>query len=253
MEDHEKKINRKRKILNVTGLIVFISVIVIWKYSKEIQGYIFPTVGTDQFSIVSSLFSALSVAGVIYAILLQSIELELQRNEIKQSTEQLKDQKIALQEQSKTMMVQLFEGTFTTILKSHHDFVSTLVYRPNNRGSEEQIGNILFISLIYNIDKAFNEDTLPIEEKQRIYNKDFYVGAGIIIPYLKSFDVVLRYIERSEQLSQHDKGFYNSIVDAQLSKAERRFIRIHMECFKPFDKPSAEIVNRLKRFEANNN
>lgn len=236
----------KRLRLNIIAVLVFAFVVVLWLYSHEIQERIFPESSTDQFNIVTSLFSALSVAGVIYAILLQRLELELQRNEIKQSTQQLKEQKDALDEQSKTMLLQQFEGTFTSILKSHHEFVSTLVY---HLGAESLLGINFFAPLTTQIDTSVgNSQVSTIDETRKTYRKEFLYEAKVILPYFKSLDVVLKYVERSK-LSEADKSFYNSIIDAQLSREALRFIQTHIKLYEPDEDVGKEILARLIKFQ----
>jgi hypothetical protein len=74
-------------VLFFVVLIIQISIALIVYFNFES----WPDRGTfgDMFGSVNSLFSGLAFAGVIYAILLQSKELELQREELKLTREEL--------------------------------------------------------------------------------------------------------------------------------------------------------------------
>lgn len=64
----------------------------------------------DSFGVINTLFSALALGGVIYAILLQQEELGLQREELKNTREEMEGQKLATRKQN-------FESSFFQLLK----------------------------------------------------------------------------------------------------------------------------------------
>ncbi|MEK6782369.1 MAG: putative phage abortive infection protein [Bacteroidota bacterium] len=244
--NEQEKLEKKKSNINKIALGGVIFVLGFWIFAPSIKQW-FPDSTTDQFNAVTSLFSALSVAGVIYAILLQSHELELQRNEIKHSTEQLRDQKIALQEQSETMRLQQFESTFTTILKAHREFVSTLAYQRDDGGSFQGVN--LFTPLVDQVIHTHEGNRASTwEQHKEIYQSMFLYKAKAILPYFRSLDAVLKYIERSH-LTDGDKSFYTSIIDAQLTSGEHGFIRLHIRNFDPVEDVGKEILARLIRFQ----
>lgn len=57
----------------------------------------------DMFGGINALFSGLALVGIVFAILLQSRELELQRMELEETRKELKGQKEQLKEQNKTL------------------------------------------------------------------------------------------------------------------------------------------------------
>jgi hypothetical protein len=84
-------------VLFFVVLIIQISIALIVYFNFES----WPDRGTfgDMFGSVNSLFSGLAFAGVIYAILLQSKELELQREELKLTREELSKSALAQSDQ----------------------------------------------------------------------------------------------------------------------------------------------------------
>ena len=59
----------------------------------------------DTFGFVNSLFSGLALAGVVIAVLLQSEELHLQRNELEDTREQLRLSAESQQKQSESLFL----------------------------------------------------------------------------------------------------------------------------------------------------
>jgi hypothetical protein len=71
----------------------------------------------DSFGSLNALFSALALAGVVITIILQSRELGLQRDELKETRKEF-------QIQNETLKIQRFENTFFSLLNLHHQIVT---------------------------------------------------------------------------------------------------------------------------------
>lgn len=71
----------------------------------------------DSFGYVNSLFSGLALAGVIIAILLQTKELNLQRFELEQTTDALKQSAAAHQEAQDSLKLQTFLNTCNLLME----------------------------------------------------------------------------------------------------------------------------------------
>lgn len=116
----------ERKI-NKYALIVVVVMILLWATTWILTDYYIcnPTErGTfgDMFGSVNALFSGIALAGVIYTILLQRIEL-------RQNTAELRGQKEQLKIQNETMQLQKFENSFFQLLSFHqklHDELKVL-------------------------------------------------------------------------------------------------------------------------------
>src|SRR5690606_20853252 len=80
-----------------------------------------PNAGTigDMFGSINALFSGLALAGIILTILLQRNELQLQREELKQTRKEFETQ-------NETLKLQRFENTFFSLLNLHHEIVSNM-------------------------------------------------------------------------------------------------------------------------------
>jgi len=83
----------------------------------------------DSAGVINALFSALALAGVILAVLMQSRELELQREEFKKTTEALENQKKEFVEQNKTLKYQQFDNTLFNMLSLQQQIVNTLSFK----------------------------------------------------------------------------------------------------------------------------
>jgi hypothetical protein len=75
----------------------------------------------DMFGAVNALFSGLAFAGVVYAILLQRNELELQRQELSDTRTELHAQTEHFARQNATLAAQSTDNTFFQLLSLHND------------------------------------------------------------------------------------------------------------------------------------
>ena len=71
--------------------LTFLVIIFLWGMSIIVLFWLFPDIGVrgqfgDTFGAVNALFAGLAFAGIIFAIILQKKELELQRQEFKGDT-----------------------------------------------------------------------------------------------------------------------------------------------------------------------
>lgn len=124
MEDSEKSKTEKkaeRKLIWVLfGVILLI--IGIWFLNKELlENKCFDDRGTfgDMFGGVNALFSGFALAGIIFTILLQRIELKYQREELIETRKEFKIQ-------NSTLKLQRFENTFFSLLELHHKIVDSI-------------------------------------------------------------------------------------------------------------------------------
>lgn len=109
------------------GLVVFLIWLAAWIFlptvitNSETRGQF-----GDMFGVVNALFSGLAFAGIIFTILLQKRELELQREEMADTREVLKAQKEELATQNATIKTQVFESSFFNLLKAHQESAQTI-------------------------------------------------------------------------------------------------------------------------------
>lgn len=75
----------------------------------------------DMFGAINALFTGLAFAGLIVTIILQTQELGLQRDELKAT-------RVEFKEQNKTLTLQRFENTFFSLISLHHQIVDSIDY-----------------------------------------------------------------------------------------------------------------------------
>lgn len=75
----------------------------------------------DTFGALNAAFSGLALAGVIYAVVLQSQELGLQREELVQTRAEIAGQREEMQLQNETLRAQLYESSFLELLSQFRE------------------------------------------------------------------------------------------------------------------------------------
>lgn len=130
-----KTIKAFARVLKENKSIVIISLVVIGIYalswllinccieSKNERGLF-----GDQFGAVNALFSALAFLGLIITLLMQKEELELQRDELKQTREEMVNQRSEFEMQNKTLKKQQFENSLYNMLQLQQQIVNDLEY-----------------------------------------------------------------------------------------------------------------------------
>ena len=116
--------------------LTFVSVVSAWLVTGQVLSPMKDR-GTwgDMYGGLNALFSGLAFVGVIYAILLQSEELKLQRRELAETRAELKGQRQASEEQNKSIGQQTFENTLFQFIEVLENAKKSL-----NRRSDD--GNI---------------------------------------------------------------------------------------------------------------
>lgn len=151
----------------------------------------------DSFGALNTLFSGLAFAGIIISIFLQSQEL-------KETREELRGQKEALEKQN-------FEETFFQLLRLHNEIVSSLTF-------EYEKGRGIFKNLYRQFritNQKFNDKTPNnINETFLIFHEDYHQYIG---HYFRNIYQILKYIKSSDV---KNKKSYSNFLRAQLSSDE---------------------------------
>ena len=167
----------------------------------------------DIFGAVNALFSGLAFGGLIFAILLQREELELQRNE-------LRDTRREFETQNKTLATQLFENTFFQLLRSHHDIVRALEM---GSGDNRAAGRVCFDRLFNDMDRIYkNWQSVQSPPPQAQYAWGPYetmYGSHewLLGHYFRQLYHIIKFVNDSQI---EDKRRYCKFVRAQLSSFE---------------------------------
>ncbi len=209
MKKKEEKFFSKYQAL-IIGVIFAIIVLILWfsswigiEYYSNLSENSFEARGTfgDMFGAVNALFSGLAFVGLIVAILLQRQELELQRNELTETREEF-------EKQNKTMAQQRIENTFFNMLTLHNDIINSM--KNGNNDGRAAIGdyakNFINIKRSRDIYKAF------VEFKKQYGNK--------IDHYFRNMYNIIKFIDKTESLSDEAKKIYTNLLRAQLSDGE---------------------------------
>ena len=191
----------------------------------------------DSFGVVNALFSGLAFAGVIFAILLQKKELELQR--------------IAIEGEKKAFQKQNFESSFFQLLTIHNDVVNSMVIRKGIDGEyfgRESFGYMLKeFKSIYLSDmrndglsggvlegalKGARKGELDVTEELRQlidekvsekYEEFFVAYQAYVGHYFRHMYHVIKFVDQhgffdGEEFKE--KKFYTDLIRAQLSSDE---------------------------------
>lgn len=174
----------------------------------------------DSFGALTSLFTALAFAGLIFTLFVQKQELSLQRREFESLViEQEKSNKI-LENQSNSIYRQNFENTFFNLLGefrairdgiSYHPFKGSSFY---GKEAVEKMSGALFSRIDRTSSKDFQEE----------YAEFYSENENNIGPYLRLFFHITSFIDTSEIV---DKKFYTNILRAQLSSNESQIFMMN--------------------------
>ena len=168
----------------------------------------------DQFGAVNALFSGLAFAGLIYTILLQRDELNQTRQDIKNQTKEF-------EEQNKTLDLQRFEMSFFNLLSQHNEMVSLLTYGNANTDGGTKIGRNALKSLVSTISKIINKNHDATNEARDCitlyYDREYKYNEDLLGIYFRSLYSIFNFIDSNENI---DKLFYSKIVRSQMSESE---------------------------------
>lgn len=163
----------------------------------------------DMFGSINALFSGWAFLGVIIAILLQKMELEEQRKEIR-------DSRIAHQQTADELRQQTFDNAFFQMVSLHHQLVEAIVtYRTNGtpmRG-RDCLGNFYRV-LKSNLSQEHKINEKSVMEKYEKLHSDI---EGQVGHYFRNLYNIIKFVDRN---AVKDKKLYTNLVRAQLSSSE---------------------------------
>lgn len=128
------------KFKNIFYIIIGIIVIMIFNYfiinkffdSWEIRGQV-----GDSFGVITTLFSGLAFAGLIYTIYLQRNELQLQREELKLQREEMIKSREQLSKQVAILKTQLGAEVVKMMVSAHKMEVEAILLESARRSNSE--------------------------------------------------------------------------------------------------------------------
>lgn len=181
----------------------------------------------DMFGMINALFSGLAFAGIIYTILLQRIELELQRDEIAKSTSELEGQKLALNRQN-------FENKFFQLINLHHQIVNEIHENwqhrtpPNYNDKREIFGNAATLIHGIYVHPGGYKGLSGINKLITIYQTEVYSKHRAVFGhYFRNLFHIVKFVAETKELDLLEKEEdtnvrynYIKILRAQLSSYE---------------------------------
>lgn len=165
----------------------------------------------DMFGAVNALFSGLAFAGIIFTIFLQRRELQLQRDELIRTGDEIAGQRKQLEAQSKTFSKQSFESTFFSLLQ-----------RLGAVSSSPMEGVILSFQVIRDcsIRDMKSHGIAPddlIEAVRKVVSVHIREHQDILDVFHQVLLTVLRYVDDSDQ---ENKRFYTDVVRCSLNHSQ---------------------------------
>lgn len=220
--DNMKKKSEESKEVRLLPRILISGVVVtfIWVSAMFSISCYFPELEErgqfgDMFGSVNALFAGLAFSGVIWAIIIQKQELELQRKEIRGQKEQLQAQDLTLQKQN-------FESSFFQLMSFHNEIVNSLETRTMNSG-EKLNGRSCFRSFLYDLRHAYDSESHNDSEQD--FNSLFELFLGRhqskIGHYFRHLYNTVKFVDQHHFLYQSaDRKTYTNLIRAQLSSNE---------------------------------
>ncbi|MDN3365411.1 putative phage abortive infection protein [Priestia megaterium] len=171
------------------------------------------------------ILTLISSIGVILTLRMQQEQLELQRIELRNSVEEMKDTKLEIKEQGKTMSLQRFENTFFNMLTLHNSIVQSLdVFSDGHDIKNRQVFMYIagqlrgeLYSLIGNY--KLKEDEPDFKKITATYASIYETYESHLGHYFRNLYRIVKFVHES-QLSYDEKRNYIGIIRAQLSSSE---------------------------------
>ncbi len=234
--DKQERELRKRLVIGVsavtTVVILYGAFIVVTSWPISLGDVSKAGVFGDSFGVLTSWFSGLAFAGIIFTIFLQKEELKLQREELKSTRE-------VLQSQVKETKHQSFENTFFQMLRLHNDIVNSIDIR--SEGAVTVSGRDCFEQFFGRLGRAyrirgqlvyiakhgeFSSEADRIESAYLSFWTDNQQDLGHYFRYLYT---IFKFIHNSEV---DNKKFYSNIIRSLLSDNE--LLVIFYNCLSQF-------------------
>lgn len=204
------------------GMFVIIVICAVW----WMVPLLYPVPGEagqfgDMFGVANALFSGLAFVGVVAAILLQRVELQLQREELTETRGEIRLQREQMEEQNESLLRQRFEATFFKLVRLLNDKASALTLTHGGRlkvGSEAiqaYAAEVRRVSV-----RAFGQDYRELLDDSAIEGLRTEVRRAVgnaFYHYARTTYTVLRFIDRT---GGFDAKLYAGILRAQLSTNE---------------------------------
>lgn len=153
-----KKVNQTRFMDNLSKLILLSAIVILlWGFSGYLTYKLIPewsdrgTFG-DMFGAINGLFSGLAFAALIYTIILQRQEIQMNRDEIKMNRKELKKSAVAQEEQVKQTHLASKINAFSTVI----NYYNIQVGNSNNSSELIEKARLKRKALIHQLDELID-------------------------------------------------------------------------------------------------
>ena len=170
----------------------------------------------DMFGGVNSLFSGLAFTGIIFTILLQRKEFELQREELKATRKVMNDQ-------GNTLNTQRFENTFFAMLSLHNEMLATMdiIYSNGNTKKGKACLKNHMDALKNKWPKFANDPSDEADKIAKCYQLWYSEKYTDVAHYFRMLYTIVKFVDDSNMVN---KKQYTNIVRAQLSAQEQMLL-----------------------------
>lgn len=226
----------------------------------------------DAAGFINGWFSALAFAGVIYAIILQKKDLELQKEELSHTRKELEGQKAEFKIQNETLRRQRFENTFFNLMQqqllisdnisiSYTEYDNSIESISNKR---ELKGREVFKATFEDVPQSYDGKQTSIAGMRGILEQyNFASYANSLTPtyfdhYFRHLYRILKYIDKTDLIQDVDKYEYAAILRSQLSRYELIWLYYNglseygIDKFKPLIEKYSMLKNLRKDMLVNN-
>ncbi len=216
-KEHDNGAVSKRVFwLAVAGVFLAWGLVWIFLYPLKDRG----TIG-DMFGVVNALFSGLAFIGIIYTILLQSRELQMQRRELMLTRTEIEGQKLQLMAQNETLRKESFEHTFFALLRLQIDILGSMDLRAADGQPVRGRDCFRVFCKRFRTCHAEYVDRHPeVPEAERInaaYMRFFDESQAELEHYFRSLYNTVKFVKISDV---KEKRFYTNLIRSQLSSYE---------------------------------
>ncbi len=193
----------------------------------------------DMYGVVNALFSGLATGGVILAILLQRLDLKIQRQELKNSIKQLKLQKEEmtlqrLEMQQTTAEIRLqkeildkqnFEDKFFKLITSFKNSINEIESYAHTIAFT---GSQALEKIVFAMKAVQGSNT---NERLRKITQEFEVNYGIyynmLDKYFKELEFIIKFIDSNRNTDLEQNKFYISYIKTILNEADKTLIAFY--------------------------
>lgn len=206
----------------------------------------------DMYGVLTSLFSGLTIVGLIYTIILQREDIGIARSalrkqnaELKLNREELRQTRKEFKQQNETMKLQGFENTFFKLIEIYQNNVRQFHIQYGLVSQITFSGKMAFEMLVKNeitevkFRESLSSDTTGVPEQNlemhiggpfsltNFYAKIYLQNESYLFSYFSTIEEVLQFIDNSN-LIEEEKLRYISIFRSQLSPYEMVLIGFHI-------------------------